>query len=320
MRKRLVRLLAWAVTAGLLVALFRRISIAEVIAAARHAAPWTVPLGMAFAAAIYFCDSFAIWKTFGWFLARLSFADVLLVRGATYLLAAINYNVGQGAIVYFVHRVAGVPVIRGVATVLLIMGVNVLALLFLATFGLAAAPMVPHTLAPIVAAAYAGLAVYVVVVLVRPRQLASRPLFDVLLGAGLGGYAKALLVRLPHIASLFAFQIAMLRAFGVAVPVVEAIATLPVVFFVAVLPISVQGLGTTQAMMVYFFSRFAPGDHQAQQAAVLAASLVGQALALSFQAVLGVLCLKSRVGRALGTPPVAESLPVPVPAVPSKMG
>jgi hypothetical protein len=308
MRKRLVRILAWAVTAGLLVLLFRRISVGEVVAAARGAAAWTVPVGLLGAAAIYFADSFAIWKTFGWFLAKLSFVDVLLVRGATYLLAAINYNVGQGAIVYFVHRVAGVPVMRGVATVLLIMGVNVLALLFLATVGLAAAPAVPHAVAVIVAVAYAGLAVYVVAVAARPRWLASRPLFDVLLGAGLLGHLRALAVRLPHIAALFAFQIFMLRAFGVAVPVSDAVAALPVVFFIAVLPISVQGLGTTQAAMVYFFARYAPGDTHAQQAAVLTSSLVGQALALSFQALLGVLCLKSRVGRAL-----EASVPAPPP-------
>jgi hypothetical protein len=309
MRKRLVRILGWAVTAGLLVLLFRRISLREVVAAARGAASWTVPVGLLGAVVVYLADSFAIWKTFGWFLVRLSFIDVLLVRGATYLLAAINYNVGQGAIVYFVHRVAGVPVMRGAATVLLIMGINVLALLFLATIGLGAARDVPHAVTIIVVVAYAGLAIYVVALAARPRWLSSRPLFDVLLGAGLFGHARALAVRLPHILALFAYQILMLRAFAVAVPVLDAVAALPVVFLVAVLPISVQGLGTTQAMMVYFFARYAPGDRQAQQAAVLAASLVGQALSLSFQAVLGLLCLRSRVGRAL-----EASVPAPPPA------
>ena len=299
MKKRLVRLLAWTVTAGILFLLFRKIPFHEVVAAARGAAGWTVPAAFIFGFIIYLADSFAIWKTFGWFLAQLSLADVLLVRGATYLLAAINYNVGQGAIVYFVHRVARVPVMRGVATVLLIMGINVLALLFLATFGLAAAPAVPHALKLILAVAYAGLAVYVAAVITKPRWLASRPLFDVLLGAGLGGHARALLVRLPHIAILFAFQIVMLRGFGVAVPIVQAIAALPVVFFIAVLPISVQGLGTTQAAMIYFFARYAAGDSHAQQAAVLAASLVGQVCTLTFQVVLGLGCLKSRVGRAV---------------------
>jgi hypothetical protein len=317
MKKRLVRLLAWAVTAGLLVLLFHKIPFHEVVAAARGAAGWTVPAAFFFGFVIYLADSFAIWKTFGWFLAQLSLADVLLVRGATYLLAAINYNVGQGAIVYFVHRVARVPVIRGVATVLLIMGINVLALLFLATFGLAAAPAVPHALKLIVAVAYAGLAVYVAAIIAKPRWLASRPLFDVLLGAGLGGHARALLVRLPHIAILFAFQICMLRGFGVAVPILQAIAALPVVFFIAVLPISVQGLGTTQAAMIYFFARYAPGDDSARRAAVLAASLVAQGLSLTIQATLGVLCLRSRVGRDLRTAATSAAAAAPSPAATS---
>jgi len=308
--KRLVRLLAWVVTAGLLVLLFRRIPFGQVVAAARGAAPWTIPAALLAAMAIYVADSFAIWKTFAWFLTPLSFADVLLVRGATYLLAAINYNVGQGAIVYFVHRVARVPVMRGVATILFIMGVNVLALLFLATAGLAAAPSVPHPVVVLVLVAYAGLAVYVAVVAVRPRWLAARPVFEVLLNAGLGGHLRALLVRLPHIAALLTLQISMLWAFGVHVPLVNALAALPVVYFVAVLPISVQGLGTTQATMVYFFARWAPGDHAAQQAAVLAASLVCQATTLAFQALLGVACLRSRVGRALSASTERDAAPV----------
>jgi hypothetical protein len=299
MRQRLGRAAAWLITASLLFFLFKKIPFANVVAQARAAAPWTVPACVACVAAIYVADSFAIWKTFGWFLAPLSYAQVLVVRGATYLLAAINYNVGQGAIVYFVHRATGAPVLRGVATVLLIMGVNVLALLVLTTVGLGVAPDVPHSVAVIVSVAYAGLAVYALVVALRPRWLATRPIFDVLLSAGLGGHARALLVRVPHIAAIVVFQTSMLRAFGVAVPIAQAIVALPIVFFIAVLPISVQGLGTTQAAMVYFFARYAPGDVAAQQAKVLAASLFAQAGALMLQTALGVACLRSRVGREL---------------------
>jgi hypothetical protein len=51
--------------------------------------------------------------------------------------------------------------------------------------------------------------------------------------------------------------------------------------------------------MVYFFARFAHGPSDVQEASVIAASLVAQAIAFGFQALLGVVCLKSRVGRAL---------------------
>jgi hypothetical protein len=293
------RILPWLVTGVLLFVIFRKISFGQLVAAARTSAPWTVPACVAGVAAIYLADSFAIWKTFGWFLAPLTFAQVLVVRGATYLLAAINYNVGQGAIVYFVHRATGAPVLRGVATVLLIMGVNVLALLALATVGVATAPEVPHAMRVVVGVAYAGLAVYAVTVALKPRWLAQRPVFDVLLAAGLAGHARALLVRVPHIVVLIAFQIAMLRAFGVAVPITQAVVALPIVLFIAVLPISVQGLGTTQVAMTYFFARYAPGDAKAQDAAVVVASLSAQALAVTFQVALGLACLRSRTGREL---------------------
>jgi hypothetical protein len=95
----------------------------------------------------------------------------------------------------------------------------------------------------------------------------------------------------------------------VAVPILDALAVLPVVFLISVLPISVQGLGTTQAALIYFFARYAPGDRHAQEASVMAASLVGQAMALTFQAVLGVGCLRSRVGRTLGTSAKASASP-----------
>jgi hypothetical protein len=321
MRKRLVRILAWTVTAGLLVWLFRRISILDVIAHVREAPHWVVPVAIACSVGIYLCDSFAIWKTFGWFLTRMSFPDVLLVRGATYILAAINYNVGQGAIVYFVHRTTGAPIMRGIATVLLIMGINVLALLFLATIGLAAAPAVPHAVTVLVVVAWIGLGIYTLFVVARPRWLRDRPLFDVLLGAGISGHARALAVRLPHIGVLLVFQISMLRAFGVAVPLVAAFAAMPVVFLIAALPLSVQGLGTTQAAMVFFFARYAAGARP--EAAVLTASLVGQALGVSFQVLLGLGCLRSRVGRALEAsvhPPPASGAGTDTPAGPGPQG
>jgi hypothetical protein len=271
------------------------------MAALRQAAPWTVPVAIVGVVLIYLADSLATWKTFQWFLARLSFVEVLVLRGGTYLLAAINYNVGQAAIVYFVHRATGAPVMRGVATFLLILGTNTLALLFLASAGLALAPEVPRVMPVLTAVAYAGLAGYALLVAWKPRWLASRPVFDVLLTAGFSGYARTLLVRLPHVAVIIAYQTAMLRAFGVAVPLSQAIVALPAVFIVAVLPISVQGLGITQAAMVYFFARYAPGGAEAGKATVLTASLVAQALAVASQALLGLFCLRTRIGRELRT-------------------
>lgn len=300
MRSRLPRIAAWTVTVLALGWLFWKTPIGDVWAAIQHAAPWTLPVVLLCVALVYLADAFAMWKTFDWFLASLPFRDVLIVRGATYLLAAINYSVGQGAIVYFVNRVRGVPVMRGVATVLLIMGTNLLVLLGLVTSGLALGAARPGRLMPVVLVAWGGLAIYAALVVARPRWLASRPLFDVLLSAGLGGHLRAMAVRVPHIAALIAFNLAALRGFGVDVPFGTALATIPVVMFIAVLPISVQGLGTTQAAMVLFFAPFVRAGAGDPKAVVLAASLAAQVIALSFQVVTGIVCLRSRVAQGLG--------------------
>lgn len=300
MRKKLGPILAWAVTIAILVFLFQKIPLAEVWNATRAAAWWAIPANATIVLSVYLADSYAIMKTFGWFVAPIAYSEVLIVRGATYLLALVNYTVGQGAIIYFVHRTRKVPLLRGTAAVLLIMGINVLMLLVLATIGLATASDVSAGLRTIVLAAYGGLLVYILLVALRPRWLARRPIFDVLLTAGISGHLKSMMVRLPHIVTLLTLSWVSMAAFGVVLPVTKAILCLPIVYFVTVLPISVQGLGTTQAMMIYFFSDYAPGATMAaRSAAVLAASLLAQVVANVIQLLIGFVCMRSQLARGL---------------------
>jgi hypothetical protein len=301
MRKRIGRAVAWLVTLGALAYIFSTVSPAEVAANVRKAAGWTAPVLTLLIGCIYLADSFAIWRTFGWFLARLSFREVLVVRGATYLLAQVNYAIGQGAMIYFVNRSRGVPVLRGAAAVLLVMGVNVLVLLLSASAGLLVAPDVPAIVRTVVYAGYAGLIVYLVLVAARPRWLTSKPNFDVLMGAGLRGHLKAVVVRLPHLLSLMVFTYASLHAFGIDVPPLQAVLLLPVVYFVAVLPISVQGVGPTQALMAFFFVRYAPGNNP--RALVYAASFTSQAVAMVVQSLIGLACFRNQLARDLGRAP-----------------
>jgi hypothetical protein len=300
MRKKLGPLLAWAVTIAILVYLFKTIPLAKVWDAFHAAYWWAIPANALIVLAVYLADSYAIMKTFGWFVAPLSYREVLVVRGATYLLALVNYTIGQGAIVYFVKRSRGVPLLRGTAAVLLVMGINVLMLLVLASLGLLLAVDVPPALPMVVLAGFAGLAVYAIVMAVKPRWLAERPIFDVLLAAGLKGHLRSMAVRLPHICTLLTLSWVGLAAFGVVVPVGRALVCLPIVYFIAVLPISVQGLGTSQAMQILFFSNYAPGaTADARAAAVLAAGLLSQAVAFVIQLSIGVVCMRSQIARGL---------------------
>jgi hypothetical protein len=300
MRKKFGPLVGWAVTIAILAYLFHTIHFAKVADAIHAAYWWAIPVNAILVLAVYVADSYAITKTFGWFVAPLSYREVLVVRGATYLMALVNYTIGQGAIVYFVNRSRGVPILRGTAAVLLVMGINILMLLVLATVGLVAAADVPPGLHLVVLVAYAGLAVYIVAVSLKPRWLAKRPIFDVLLSAGIRGHLLAMAVRVPHIIALLALSWFSLAAFGIVIPVGKAILCLPIVYFVAVLPISFQGLGTSQAILIHFFAAYAPGStEESRWAAILAASLVCQAIAFVLQMSIGLVCMRNQLARDL---------------------
>ena len=173
-------------------------------------------------------------------------------------------------------------------------------LLVLATVGLVAAADVPPGLHLVVLVAYAGLAVYIVAVSLKPRWLAKRPIFDVLLSAGIRGHLLAMAVRVPHIIALLALSWFSLAAFGIVIPVGKAILCLPIVYFVAVLPISFQGLGTSQAILIHFFAAYAPGStEESRWAAILAASLVCQAIAFVLQMSIGLVCMRNQLARDL---------------------
>jgi hypothetical protein len=300
MRKKLGPIVGWTVAIGILGYLFWNTPLADVARAFRASYWWAIPVNAILVVAVYLADSFAIKKTFGWFLAPVSYREVLVVRGVTYILALLSYTVGQGAIIYFMNRTRHVPVLRGTAAVLLVMGINVLVLLVLATVGLVVEPDVPAWLKTVVMVAYAGLTLYIVLVWVKPRWLVQRPIFEVLLSAGLRGHFRALIVRLPHIATLLLLSWFALASFGIFVPVTKAVLCLPIVFFVVVLPISPQGLGPQEAMWTLFFAAYAPGTtDQAHRAAILAASLLCRVVANAVQLSIGLFCMRNQLAREL---------------------
>jgi hypothetical protein len=89
-----------------------------------------------------------------------------------------------------------------------------------------------------------------------------------------------------------------LRCFEVALPLSAALVYLPIIFFVASLPLTPYGFGTVQATAVHFLFRYAPGaDRLAQEAVVLAYSLSLSSSVLLLQALLGLIFLKAALRR-----------------------
>lgn len=235
-------------------------------------------------------DSAAMYYTFGWFGCRVPYRELYTIRAATYLLAVVQYYVGQAAILGFLRQRRGVPLGRGAGWILFISGINMAVLVILASTGMSRAqlPEAPwlRWVPPVVGV---GALAYFAVIWLKPRRLASISLLAPMFEMGVLGHIKSTLVRLPHVTVLLVWHYLALRWFGVAVPPLVALVYLPAVFFFAALPVSVQGLGLSQWAAVTFFASYAPHG----KAAVLAYSLSVTAVALVIQVIMGVIFLRA---------------------------
>jgi Lysylphosphatidylglycerol synthase TM region len=259
-------------------------------------------------------DSLAIWRTARWALpdVPIRYRDTLEIRGASYLLGVLHYGVGQGGFAYFLHRRYGVEISRAAGVTMLVLGVNVILIALAAFVGVAlgGAPDTP-TLRWLVLGLAACFPGYFAVIALRPGFLTRwkllRPIFD----AGIRGHLVAVATRAPHVCWLIFANYLALRFFAVDPPIGKALALLPLVLVVATLPISPSGLGTAQLTAMALFAPYAAGlTEDDRRAAVLAASLSLQFLALGAQVVLGAFFLR-RLSRRLAEESPATQEPKP---------
>jgi hypothetical protein len=262
-------------------------------------------------------DTFAMWRVFAWFGCEVPYwRELLIVRGSTYLLAILNYHVGQAAIVGYLYRVRKVPFLRATGWILFIIGINVGTLFLLASAGASTATGDLAFLRMVPIACIAGVLFYAGLLLLKPRILAERRLFAPLFEMGVWGHVKGVAVRLPHIGNLILWQYVALSFFGFHVSLKHALLYLPAYFAVSALPINVNGLGVAQLVAVAFFAPFAPvpagapDPVAAQKAAVIAWSLAMQGFSIVHQILLGLLCLRPASalgGRATEEPAAVEA-------------
>lgn len=242
--------------------------------------------------AMLLTDTLATWVALSVLGVQWKLARVFAVRGATYVLSLINYAVGQGGIGYYLHK-SGVPGARAIGITLFLMGTTFATLLLLnaTTWVLDHEGIDPRALWTVYGLAGAFV-VYLIVIVIRPVALTNRQVLAPLFDARLGGYALAMLARLPHVVVIvFGHWVAM-RAWGIPAPLALAASVLPGLAFAAALPISPAGLGTTQAGLVLFFSAFASGATQeAREANLLAFSIVHFVYGMIGQLVFGLACL-----------------------------
>lgn len=239
-----------------------------------------------------FTDGFATWVGLIAVRMRRPFAQVIAVRGATFVLFIINYALGQSGFGFYLHR-SGTSALRAVGATLFLIGTNLATLLVVTTIawwmhGAGADPKLWITLL----AGCGAYAIYLVVIAVAPAALARRELLAPLFVAGLRGHAAAMIVRVPHVIIMSLGVWAAMYAWGIPVPLSTGLTLMPIVVIASALPIAPAGLGTTQAALVYFFSAYAVGATADDRAAsVLAFAIVHFVYGVLAILVIGIACM-----------------------------
>jgi hypothetical protein len=302
------RLAPYLIAAAALVWVFFHTDLNQMALAFKHA-PIALFVGVSAFALVINCmaDTFAMGKVFGWFGCRVPYWDLFFVRASTYLVAIINYTVGQFAILGYLYKAREIPFARATGWILFIVGINVGTLFLLASAGASDASDWRLRLVPIVCAA--GVVVYGGLLLIKPRVLAKQALLAPLFEMGISGHIKGVAVRLPHVFVLLCWHFFALWCFGVHITPWAALLYLPAYFAVSAVPgLGINGLGLPQFVAIDFFSRFAvvaPGTADvaaAQRAAVTAYTFGTSGVSILLQLAIGFVCLRRGAALAFNAP------------------
>lgn len=203
----------------------------------------------------FLVDTLVVWRVVNWFNTRVRYADMLPIRGSSYILSILNEQVGKGAMGLYLNRRYGVPGWEVGSSMLFIMFCEFYYLLSWATIGWALrreSLPAEFGLIPFIAGAAAIFFVVWIVIFrsgARPRVadpvqgegearvgFRDRPVFKAFREATPLHYLTIIVFRSPAlIAAVFVYT-AALRLFGVDVELMQMLGYLPVIFFGAATP------------------------------------------------------------------------------------
>jgi hypothetical protein len=303
-------LLPWVITAACFAWLYARIG----AAAARQGQAALPFLAQVFAGVawgkwlalmvpyslLYFLiDSAVIWRVVSWFNApQLRYADVLPIRGSSFILSIVNEQVGKGAIGFWLNRRHGTPGWEIASSLLFVMFCEFYYLLAWATLGWALRraelPREFGALPWLAAVAAVFLALWLAFFRGRiapGSPLRERPLFHAFRRARLGHYLGIMALRSPALLVAAVVYSACARLFGVETSALAMLGYVPVVFFGAATPGPMRSVAITLWVLLF------PGH----EAAMAAFGLVQHNFFIFFNAAIGLLFLPRAQRELFGT-------------------
>ncbi|MCU0694560.1 MAG: hypothetical protein MUF54_24535, partial [Polyangiaceae bacterium] len=169
------KLLPFGIALALTVALLLRLDLQAFVAHLRQVNyPGFLAFCGGFVLLLLTADVFATSWVYSKTICPVSFRELFLIRGASYLPSVVNHHIGQAWLTWYLARVYRAPLWRVAGATLLVYATVFASLFALGTVSLLLGSDAAGWLAPLVAiGATAGVA-YLIVIHLRPRFLASR--------------------------------------------------------------------------------------------------------------------------------------------------
>jgi hypothetical protein len=277
-----------ATTLAIFAAIFSRIPFSRLSEALSQAdlLPF-LALMASFSLTFFAIDTLVLTLAIRWFHGPLPYRELLPVRASTYLVSLVNTQLAQGALALYLHRRFRTPLLAITGTVLVMILLEVTQLIVFATAGMLAFPGTAPASLLGVPAALAVLWAVLVLFVRRPARgaVATHAVTQTLRIAA----PRQLLALLGLKSTTFLLALLVhglaLSLFDIHIPWSRLLGSLPIVFMVAALPITVAHLGTSQAAWIFFFHDYAP------EASLLAYSLAAHLTFMLANGTLGLLFL-----------------------------
>jgi hypothetical protein len=238
-------------------------------------------------------DTLVLTVVIRWFHGPVSYADLLPVRAASYVVGFFNTNLGRGALAAYLCRRLRAPWLELGSTVIFLVLTEYTQLVLWAMLGVVGfrAEVTMSLLAVAGMVALLWIAFFVVTKLhLRPtgvlrwvRAPKDWSLLRTFRLATARRYTEVVLLRAPMFVVSLCLHYYAAQAFGIHIPFSQLLTFLPVIFMLAALPVTVAHLGTTQAAWIFFFGQYAPVPR------LLAFSLAAHLVFASTRALLGLL-------------------------------
>lgn len=307
MKKSLKKILPWFVAAAIFYFLFKQIPPAQVFKTMLLAnIPFFLFLAIVYFILIMILDCFGLKWAISRFSTKVTFYETILMRGATYVLMLINYNLGQGGMAFYLKRTHKAPVFKTLGTILYLTLVDLGLILTLGMGAVLSEDIIYRgvSLKPFLVRGTLLFYAFFIFIKIAPfRWLSERQILSALKESTLADYGKAVFFRLPVILTILFSSFFSIQAFHSHLPLTDIFAYSPVIMVAGTLPITPAGIGTVQALTIEFFQTHLTSPLFAQKLTspakiLLASGLLWVFCNFALKALFGFFCIRKK-SRAL---------------------